>query len=415
MVSIAHRHSPEDFGAARLARLKARRRVWLQVHLWLGLTAGAVLALIGLTGSVLVFWQELDAWLSPGQFRVSAPAESASYRPLDEIVAAARTGAPPGAEPGFVYYPEGPEDVFTFFFDKPGATVGESDTLNVSVNPYTARVTGTRVFYSGTSYFDNCLMGFIFKLHYALLWKEGGVVLVGGIGVLLVVSVLSGLILWWPLTGQWLNALTIKRRASAERFNFDLHKTFGFYSTLVLLAVLVSGVYMNLPEQVVWLVERVSKVNPLDEFHSTVLTGSTPIGLGRAVENARASYPLGRLRFLNLPSSPEGVYQICGQGGDELARYVLDTRCVSIDQYTGAVLQVTDPAHGSGGDVFIQWQWPLHSGQAFGMTGRLLVFASGLACPVLFVTGIIRWRQKKRAARAGIERRQTRQAAGAMP
>jgi uncharacterized iron-regulated membrane protein len=33
------------------------------------------------------------------------------------------------------------------------------------------------------------------------------------------------------------------------------------------------------------------------------------------------------------------------------------------------------------------------------MTGRLLVFATGLACPVLFVTGVIRWLQKRRATR----------------
>ncbi|MDZ4151263.1 PepSY-associated TM helix domain-containing protein [Methylicorpusculum sp.] len=49
--------------------------------------------------------------------------------------------------------------------------------------------------------------------------------------------------------------------------------------------------------------------------------------------------------------------------------------------------------------MFTHWQWPLHSGQAFGMTGRLLVFSTGLACPVLFVTGVIRWLQKRRAAR----------------
>jgi len=42
-------------------------------------------------------------------------------------------------------------------------------------------------------------------------------------------------------------------------------------------------------------------------------------------------------------------------------------------------------------------QWPLHNGQAFGMTGRILVFLSGLACPVLFVTGVMRRRQKRRA------------------
>lgn len=53
----------------------------------------------------------------------------------------------------------------------------------------------------------------------------------------------------------------------------------------------------------------------------------------------------------------------------------------------------------------MQWQWFLHSGQAFGWTGRILVFLSGLACPVLFVTGVIRWLQKRRARLAAKERR----------
>jgi hypothetical protein len=46
---------------------------------------------------------------------------------------------------------------------------------------------------------------------------------------------------------------------------------------------------------------------------------------------------------------------------------------------------------------FTHWQWPLCSGQVFGMAGRILVFITGLACPVLFVTGMIRWLQKRKA------------------
>ena len=47
----------------------------------------------------------------------------------------------------------------------------------------------------------------------------------------------------------------------------------------------------------------------------------------------------------------------------------------------------------------MQWRWPLPSGQAFGMQGRILVFLSGLACPVLYVTGVIRWLQKRATRR----------------
>lgn len=76
---------------------------------------------------------------------------------------------------------------------------------------------------------------------------------------------------------------------------------------------------------------------------------------------------------------------------------LLHRRCVVIDQYSGKILDVDDPAIGTAGEVFTHWQWPLHSGQAFGWTGRILVFLSGLACPLLFITGVIRWLQKRKA------------------
>ena len=73
--------------------------------------------------------------------------------------------------------------------------------------------------------------------------------------------------------------------------------------------------------------------------------------------------------------------------------------CAVIDPNSGEILQIKDPAHGNGGDVFMQWQWPLHSGLAFGWTGRILVFVTGLICPLMFVTGVIRWLQKRKAQR----------------
>jgi uncharacterized iron-regulated membrane protein len=89
---------------------------------------------------------------------------------------------------------------------------------------------------------------------------------------------------------------------------------------------------------------------------------------------------------------------------------LLNRRCVVMDRYTGTILDVDDPASGTAGEVFTHWQWSLHSGHALGMTGRILVFLTGLACPVLYVTGVIRWLQKRKAARraAGVANRRLR-------
>jgi uncharacterized iron-regulated membrane protein len=74
-----------------------------------------------------------------------------------------------------------------------------------------------------------------------------------------------------------------------------------------------------------------------------------------------------------------------------------------MDKYSGKILDIDDPSVGTAGEVLSHWQWPLHSGQAFGMTGRLLVCVSGLLCPLLFVTGVVRWRHKCKAGQKTIQ------------
>ncbi|WP_347257843.1 PepSY-associated TM helix domain-containing protein [Methylocaldum sp.] len=393
-----HRRVRESGRSRRLRRLQARRRLWLKVHLWLGLGLGLFLAVIGVTGSVLVFWHEIDESLNPDLYRASIP-PGPERKPLDEILAAAERAAAPGWESGWLDAPAGTgmNYVFSFYYPEqtPTPPPEEAVALNIAVNPYTAEAVGRRVFYHARNPLRHCLIGFVFKLHYALLLKDFGVILVGAMAVLFLISVLTGLILWWPLDSKWRRVLTIKRRASAVRVNHDLHQTSGFYTLIVLLALLISGFYFNLPEQFRWLVERFSPLTPEPTASGNPGTNMPSINLEAAL--ARSEYPGGVPQFYSFSPSDEGLFTACYRDIPELRPHVLDSRCLVLDRRSGELLQVRDPAHGSGGDVFVQWQWPLHSGKVFGLPGRILVFLSGLACPVLYVTGIIRWLQKRRA------------------
>lgn len=381
----------------RLEALKRRRKLWLKVHLWLGLGLGLILALIGLTGSVLVFWQEIDAALNPALFRASSPI-AAKRKPLDEIFSAARQHAPPGWESGSTQAPEdGGNYVFNFYYATSSPPPESAQSFSVAVDPTSGHVAGTRVFYHAWNPLRHCFVGFFFKLHYALFLGQTGATLVGIIAVLLIVSALTGLILWWPLDGKWKRVLTIKPRASAVRFNHDLHQTAGFYSVLVLLALLVSGLYFNLGEEFRWLVERFSPLTPEPAATPLPAENRIPTPLDKALAEARQRYPSGKVQYYAFSNRLNSPWEVCSIDVPELRKYVLDTRCLLIDTVSGKVLQVKDAAHGSAGDVFMQWQWPLHSGRAFGWTGRMLVFITGLVCPVLFVTGLIRWLQKRRA------------------
>jgi uncharacterized iron-regulated membrane protein len=385
----------------RLTKLKARRKHWLDVHLWLGLALGLFLSIFGITGSILVFHAEINELLNPNLLMVKAPEANPVYKPLAELFQAGQAAMPKNAAHTFTNYPRNNEAAFKLHFSLPltGKQEGVIESWEVYVNPYTTQIVGKRLMGSSDTPFPKTFIGFIFELHYALfLGEDSGYLIVGIMGALLIISILTGLIVWWPLTGKWRQAVTIKFKASTERLNFDLHKTFGFYSAVVIIPVLFSGVYMNIPQHVVPVLELFSPVTYRYWFKSKPTPEKSSITMADAVNIAEKRYPTGRADWIYGATEPAGTYTVCKDGVEEPGS-LIHRRCVVIDRYSGTILDVDDPAIGTAGEVFTHWQWPLHSGQAFGMTGRILVFLSGLICPVLFVTGVIRWLQKRRAAK----------------
>jgi len=384
-----------------LSRLKLRRQRWLTLHLWLGLTLGLLLSIYGVTGSILVFYPEIDEWLHPEMLVVKVPAHT-DYRPLAEIFAAGREAMPPQAKHRFATYPRNEQAAFQLRFTVADAN-NALESWMVAVDPYTARVTGKRLQSRSNDWLPSTFIGLMFELHYALLIpsEEISAVIVGVSAALLIISTLTGLIVWWPLTGRWRQALVFKGRAGKERFNYDLHKVSGFYTALAMIPVLFSGVYMVLPHNMVPVLELFSPVTYRYWFQSTPPADNVPaIGMDQAVAIALQLYPTGRPHFIYGAPDSTQTYTIC-QDGVAAPGSILQRRCTVIDRYTGKILDKDDPSleTSTAGEVFTHWQWPLHSGQAFGMSGRILVFITGLACPVLFVTGVIRWLQKRRTNR----------------
>jgi uncharacterized iron-regulated membrane protein len=395
----------KELNAVRLARLKARRKLWLDVHLYLGLIAGAILAVVGLTGGMLVFYQEMQEVLNPELAMVSTlPENRKKLQSSDDIIAAAEKAKPQGSRFFKMYYPRQPDVAYKMlYFVRDANQANNGDGYYIFVDPYTAQVQGVQLWHPKDRYWGRPLVSFIMQLHWCLLLGKSGGIINGILAALSIISVLTGLIVWWPLTGKFKQALTIKRNAGTVRFNFDLHKTVGFYSAIVLLPVLFSGVYFNLPDQVNVLARLFSPIQRPNAFstiplaiHSSPQAGRLPISASAVQAIVQERYPAGRLWMLNAPKNPADVYTVMKNDVTEISRFT-GYRDFAVDQYSGEILNVYDRGTGSGGDVFFDWQWPLHSGHAFGWAGRILVLLAGLACPVLYVTGVIRWLQKRNA------------------
>lgn len=374
--------------SARHDKLKRRRTLWMQIHLWIGLSIGLLTSVIGITGSISVFYQELDQWLNPDVLSVSVdPRGALAYKPLQEILDASSSIAQPLDKRLGIQFPRVNDSTYGIGYVRPANKANNTTEtwVSIRVNPYTAKVTGTRTFPLGAG-IPPGIIDFLAVLHYRLLlddfWGGTIVAIVGLIGIF---SLLTGLILWWPLTGKWLQALTVKWPASSKRINFDIHKILGIYFCLILAAVLISGVYMNLNKQFVALVQVFSpdaNKAPVVNFDRNKPT----ISIAKAAEIAEKSYPEGQANSM-ADENENGQYLISRRHVSSTSHFWAE-RVITIEAQIGKIINVLDATtRRTAGEAFLDWQWPLHSGKAFGWTGRILVFLSGLVCPVIFCEG----------------------------
>lgn len=367
------------------------RTLWLKVHLCLGLFAGLLIVVIGLTGSLLVFGDAIDLFLNPALLKTEGEGRA---RPLDEIVAAARSRHPGWEGPYSLIPPDEAQGVFEAWFVIPESGRRE---LQVLVHPYTGEILGERIW-------GESLMSFLFDLHYTLLLGEVGQTVVGGAGIVLMISIGTGLYLWWPARGKFGPALTFKRKAPPARRNFDLHKLSGVYAAPALLIVAFAGVCMTFPEGAKRGVRWLSPVAEWPVVESPPRPGVIPLGVEAATEIARAVFPEGAVKWIGLPQAPDGVYEVELRLPEEVNRSHGRSK-VAVDPRTGEVRALRDPRKNTAGETFIDWQFPLHNGEAFGLPGRIVVFVGGFIPLVLYVTGIKLWLRRRLAKRVSRERK----------
>jgi uncharacterized iron-regulated membrane protein len=259
------------------------------------------------------------------------------------------------------------------------------------INPYTAEVVSSR-------FWGDYAMTWLYDLHYELLLDKNGKIIMAIIGLFLLMNLFTGLYLWWPKLTKFKTALSFKTNASKERFNYDLHKLSGVYGFIVLILLLLSGIILELPEYVNPALNRLSPLYKEPVLRASSSSSAPRISLDRAVELAQTLYPKAELRWLETPRDTTTPYRVQFYQDGEPSRRFPKTM-VWLDQYSGKVLAVREPVSGSSSDTFLSWMHPLHSGEIAGLTGRIIILASGLLPLILFYTGVIRWLQKLKAKR----------------
>jgi uncharacterized iron-regulated membrane protein len=369
------------------------RKIVYYVHLSLGLGAGYLIALIGLTGSAIVFGPEIDRRLNPHLLTIVPRGKPIS----PQAVLTAVRKAYPDEAPLLIHVPESLDETYEVRMNtKPGQEFYHQ--LLVYVHPYSGDILGARTRIGH-------LIGFLERLHIHLLIGQrmvgrAGWYLVGTSGLLLVLLCLTGPLLWWPGRRKIALGLTIKWAASWRRITFDLHRVAGLYPLVLLVIVAITGAAFSFYDYVKPALTRVLDGKAAEEEmppKSTAQSRALPLSLDDLALRADQALPGAITQSLILPSRPEDAVLVVKRFPEEIGRYGRSD--VWLDQYSGAVLRLVDSrAAPLGVRLLDHWTLPVHTGEVAGLPGRLLMCLAGLAPSVLFATGLVMWRNRRKAA-----------------
>lgn len=408
------------------------RSLFTLVHRWAGLAIAAFIVSSGLTGAVISWDHELDEILNPHLQKVEPFGERLNI--LDLINKAQER------EPrAYVSYAElNPEDdhaLTVHFSPKTDPATGKLYKLDfnqIMVNPYTGEELGRREWGAVWPITRETFVSFLYKFHYTLhipsMWgtDRWGYWLLGIVALVWTVDCFVGFYLTLPLRrarrsgraaeverqlakgwwARWKPAWMIKSSGSRYRLNFDIHRAFGLWAWLLLFTVAFTGFSLNLYREVFHpVMSMVSEVTPsifmtrsptsIDQPIPPNLNLTEVLTLATAeAQRQGISEPAGAVWY----ASRLGAYGVSFfEQGDSHGAAGVGPAYLVFDAQDGRFLDRRLPWVGTSADIFLQAQFPLHSGRILGLPGRILISVIGLVSAALAVTGVVIWYRKRRA------------------
>lgn len=361
--------------------------VW---HRWFGVFAALWLALMGITGSVIVLYDELDIWLNP-DLRLT---QSTGSHVSKDLWIKAAENYKPGGQAYFIDVPNKSDTTARVFLSFPGT---DKNRVDVFVDPYTATVQGERTI--GVLKLNRQhIMDVMYGLHMDLLLGDWMLWFLGLVSVLWLIDHFLVLFISFPSAKNWTKSFLIRRGTKGYKFHYDMHRSFGLWFFPVTLVLAMSGIYFNWDEEAVHTVELFSDVTPrhvwiMDELDTPEYSPAITFHKAIDVAQERAGREVDIINFYPYLNA------YMARAFDERDMDPHGRRLITIDGQTGSILADQHAASGTAGDVFLVWQYPLHSGKAFGWTGRIVIFLSGILLSIVCITGLLIWWRKLKARR----------------
>lgn len=381
------------------------QKFWTKLHTVLGITAGVVLCVIGVTGALQSFEEELLHLFNGRIFQPEISANADSN--VNELFAKVQTALPekrivswqarqtPGypIRVGYTAREQQPAPEAGAKREKPRTEYRYLDPTSGALYP---PLRGEKFFRT------------VNDIHRRLAAGDWGKRIVGASVLCLVVLCLSGLYLRWPHNPlNWRNWFRLDFKLKGRRFLRDLHMMTGTWLLLLYLSSALTGLYWS-----------------YDWYKNGLysLTGTTPPVREIKLEEPALHPPdIGKLwqvllresggsfhdATLRLPEKKEHAVEIRYLDANPPHNRAFNR--LFLDSDSGMLVARELYAEKSAGAKFMASIFPLHTGNFFGLPGILLLMISSLLMPLFGITG---WKmyldRHRREHGAGMARAQAR-------
>ncbi len=367
------------------------KKIVQKLHLWLGLSTGLVVFIVSLTGCLYAFQKEIQDAIQPFRF---SKVESREVLPPSAFEKVARKILP-SAHLHAINYPAKGRSVEAIFYG-----FEPEHYYIIYHNPYTAEV--IHVQNMEETFFHWVLDG-----HYYLwLPPNIGQPITSYATLLFIFMLISGIVLWWPK-----NKAAAKQRfwfrwkdiTHWKRKNYDLHNILGFYSSMLLFIIAVTGIFFGI-RWFTFLVYNVTGgqksldylLEPKSGINKNVKFDTPKIDI--VWEKVKADQPKAVAIEVHPPETDSSAIAT-NTNYQEGLYWSTDYRY--FDQYTLKEVPATNIygklKDAKFADKLIRMTYDLHTGGILGIAGKILAFILSLIAASLPITGFLVWwgRHKK--------------------
>ena len=363
-------------------------KTWAWVHKWSSIVCTAFMLLLCLTGLPLIFHHEIGHLLGT-EVETPKMAPDTPHASLDKVLEVARAQHPHRV---VQFAAKDADDDNLWFVTMTPTPAPTDDFRSVAIDARTAQVLAQ-------PRFDEGFMYVMLKLHVDLFAGLPGKLFLGFMGLLLLVAIVSGVVLYAPFMRK-LDFGTVRRDRSNRRTRvkwLDLHNLLGIVTLVWLFVVGATGMINTWADLVIkyWQYDQLSTILAPYKGQPTVPLAERG-SVQRSMEVAQAQAPHTKLSFIAFPgtafSSPHHT-TFFFKGNEPFTSKLLQP--VLVDAKT---TQITAAPKLPWYLTALLVSQPLHFGDYGGRPMQIIWALLDIATIIVLGSGLYLWLGKGRAA-----------------